>query len=167
MLLFQSKHNISYLNAHKTTTLAQKFRCSGNIHIKKVNPNQWGVFTSRPFTKGSIVISSMALHNNNTNTTNNNNCSHSIQIDWDKNILMDLPARFLNHSCGPNVGVGKRRRSKEEEEGSSRSNMNMNENGSYDFVALRDLDAGEVRLGRSLFLLTRATGLSKIIFCIT
>lgn len=69
---------------------------------------------------------------------------------------MDLPARFLNHSCGPNVGVGKRRRSKE---GSSRSNMN--ENGSYDFVALRDLDAGEVRLGRSLFLLTRATGLSN------
>ena len=37
----------------------------------------------------------------------------------------------------------------------------MNENGSYDFVALRDLDAGEVRLGRSLFLLTRATGLSN------
>ena len=59
---------------------------------------------------------------------------------------MDLPARFLNHSCGPNIGVGKRRRSKEEEEESSSSNMNMNEKGSYDFVALRDLDEGEVRL---------------------
>ena len=41
---------------------------------------------------------------------------------------MTLPARYLNHSCGPNIGVG-----------------GVNENGSYDFVALRDIDAGEVR----------------------
>ena len=42
---------------------------------------------------------------------------------------MTLPARYLNHSCGPNIGV-----------------RGVNKNGSYDFVALRDIDAGEVSL---------------------
>ena len=50
-------------------------------------------------------------------------------MDWNKHILMTLPARYLNHSCGPNICVG-----------------GVNENGSYDFVALRDIDAGEVRI---------------------
>lgn len=42
---------------------------------------------------------------------------------------MKLPAQFLNHSCDPNVVVG----------------GGANDVGSYDFVALRDIDAGEVR----------------------
>lgn len=40
---------------------------------------------------------------------------------------MDLPAQFLNHSCDPNIGVVKE----------------LNEGGSYDFVALRDIEEGE------------------------
>lgn len=40
---------------------------------------------------------------------------------------MKLPARYLNHSCDPNVAVG-----------------GVNESGSYDFVALRDIGTGEV-----------------------
>ena len=83
---------------------------------------------------------------------------------------MDLPARFVNHSCGPNIGVGKRRRSKEEE-GIGSSNMNVNEKGSYDFVALRDLDEGEVRLLGEKFLssyeLVPLLTINLIIFCIT
>ena len=43
---------------------------------------------------------------------------------------MKLPAQFLNHSCDPNVVVG----------------GGANDAGSYDFVALRDIDAGEVRV---------------------
>ena len=56
---------------------------------------------------------------------------------------MDLPARFLNHSCEPNVAVG-----------------GVNDRGSYDFIALRDIDAGEV----SNMMVQCATWFSR--FCI-
>ena len=42
---------------------------------------------------------------------------------------MNLPARYINHSCDPNVGVG-----------------GLNEFGSYDFLALEDIESDEVRL---------------------
>ena len=104
-------------------------RCFGHVQLKVVNEesysleDQWGVFASRPFSKGCTVISSAPI------TTPTTFCSHSIQIDYDKHILMELPARFLNHSCDPNIGVG----------------GELNDRGSYDFVALRGIDAGEVR----------------------
>ncbi len=107
----------------------------GHIQVKRVNEHQWGVFTSRPYTKGSTVISSSLLQppTKDSDTINNpssKSCSHSIQIDWDKHILMELPARFLNHCCDPNIGVDAKR--------------GLNASGSYDFVALRDIEAGEV-----------------------
>jgi len=82
------------------------------------------VYTSRTFTKGSTVISSKAQ------STSNISCSHSIQTDWNKYTLMNLPARFLNHCCGPNIGV---------------RGDGLNSSDSYDFVALRDIEEGEVR----------------------
>ena len=97
-------------------------RCSGNIELKKVD-GQWGVYTSRSYTKGSTVISSKAQ------STSNISCSHSIQTDWNKYTLMNLPARFLNHCCGPNIGV---------------KGDGLNSSDSYDFIALRDIEAGEV-----------------------
>ncbi len=57
-------------------------------------------------------------------------CAYSIQIDSDKHILLDLPARFLNHSCDPNVGV--------------KGEETLNEWGAVDFVALKDIGVGEV-----------------------
>lgn len=106
-------------------------RCSGHVHIKKDNFGQWGVFTSRPYAQGSVVISSNLLPTN-SNLVNESNpsttsCSHSIQTNWSEHILMDLPARFINHSCEPNLSVAK----------------DLNENQSYDFIALRDINKGE------------------------
>ena len=40
---------------------------------------------------------------------------------------MNLPARFLNHSCEPNIGVTKM----------------LNDKQSYDFIALRNINKGE------------------------
>jgi hypothetical protein len=40
---------------------------------------------------------------------------------------MNLPARYLNHSCSPNVGV-----------------LGLNANGSYNFAALKDIGCKEV-----------------------
>ncbi|EJK46695.1 hypothetical protein THAOC_34622 [Thalassiosira oceanica] len=55
------------------------------------------------------------------------NKRHTIQVGWDRHVLMDLPGRFLNHSCDPNVGVGRE----------------INAGGSYDFVARRDIGDGD------------------------
>ncbi|EED86239.1 predicted protein [Thalassiosira pseudonana CCMP1335] len=98
-------------------------RCQGSLYVQKKTTQWggWGVHASRPFPKGSIVLSSSLLQSNDTS------CSHSIQIDWNQHIMMDLPARFLNHSCDANVGVM----------------MVANEGGSYDFVALREIESGD------------------------
>jgi len=98
-------------------------RCSGQVHIKRVTPDQWGVIASRPFTKGSIVVSSNLAEPNPKATP----CSHSIQTNVNEHIMMDVPAILINHSCDPNVGVA----------------AQLNEAGSYDFVALRDIQEGE------------------------
>ena len=82
---------------------------------------------TRPYNEGDIVISSNLKHNDTKPTLIP--CAHSIQIGWGKHILMNLPARYINHSCDPNIGVG-----------------GLNECGSYDFVALRDIESDEVRL---------------------
>lgn len=108
-------------------------RSQGHLQIKKKPDNQWGVFSSRMYAKGTVVISSQPVRDEFSPTPGvpnpkSTSCSHAIQISWDKHMMMDLPARFLNHSCDPNVGVGDK----------------LNQWGSYDFVALRDIAAGEV-----------------------
>lgn len=150
-------------------------RCMGDIRLKKRalvdNDDQWGVFASRPYARGSVVISSspLRLHHcgllpesssssssskptskpppppTNTNTTNPSPtpCSHSIQTGWEEHVLMDLPARYLNHSCDPNVcvkgGGGGGGRDADDDD----NDCGLNPNGSYDFIAFRDIDAGE------------------------
>jgi SET domain len=55
--------------------------------------------------------------------------AHTLQIDWKKHVLMNLPTRFLNHKCGTaNVGI----------HGGS-----INENGVFDFFALIPIKAGD------------------------
>jgi len=98
-------------------------RCKGSLEVRKTE-GQWGVHPTRPYNEGDIVISSNLKHNDTKSTLIP--CAHSIQIGWGKHILMNLPARYINHSCDPNIGVG-----------------GLNECGSYDFVALRDIESDE------------------------
>lgn len=100
------------------------YRSQGSLEVRKTN-GQWGVHTTRVFEKGEVVISSN-LKDDHTKPTATP-CAHSIQIGWHKHILMNLPARYMNHSCDPNVGV-----------------VALNENGSYDFEALTDIGCNEV-----------------------
>lgn len=46
---------------------------------------------------------------------------HSVQIGWDLHLEVELPVRYLNHSCEPNLGV------------------KTNGQGFPDFIALRDI----------------------------
>lgn len=95
-------------------------RCSGTVRVQKASDGvNWGVFSSRSFAVGDIVIESNVL------LVKADRCSHSIQFGWDEHIMMDLPANFLNHACDPNVCV------------------KNNSNGSYNFVALKNISEGD------------------------
>ena len=140
----------SNMNPHQLTIHSiLYFRCRGSLEIQKTN-GQWGVHTTRAFSKGELVISSNLKYSTTTS------CAHSIQIGWGEHVLMDLPGRYVNHSCDPNIGV-----------------RGLNERNSYDFVALKDLDVNEVCLIRDamigassnkLFLTFCGTALKELTF---
>mmetsp|Transcript_13722 Transcript_13722/g.28768 ORF Transcript_13722/g.28768 Transcript_13722/m.28768 type:complete len:218 (+) Transcript_13722:149-802(+) len=91
-----------------------------------------GIFASKDFAAGDLIVSSKPL------STTKERCSHSVQIDWDQHVLMDLPAILINHSCNGNVGI--------------RSNDNKVQDGdvaddevvgAYDFWAIRPIKEGQ------------------------
>mmetsp|Transcript_16269 Transcript_16269/g.23858 ORF Transcript_16269/g.23858 Transcript_16269/m.23858 type:complete len:214 (+) Transcript_16269:142-783(+) len=96
-------------------------RYNGILTIRETNDRGWGlhVTRSKPFSIGEKIMSSVAL------STSHVRDSHSVQVGWDKHVLMDLPARFINHSCDANVGI------------------RDNESGAYDFFAIREIEFGE------------------------
>mmetsp|Transcript_30859 Transcript_30859/g.63594 ORF Transcript_30859/g.63594 Transcript_30859/m.63594 type:complete len:271 (-) Transcript_30859:641-1453(-) len=110
-------------------------RYLGKIELRKGDDSEWRLFSTGSFPKGATVISSRLMNESPQSTTSSPSgpkpspCAYSIQIDSDKHILLDLPARFLNHSCDPNVGV--------------RGEETLNEWGAVDFVALKDIGVGE------------------------
>jgi hypothetical protein len=77
-----------------------------------------GVFARRNFKKGELVLSA-------TGKILNYQTMYTIQIDWDCHLDVDAPAKYLNHSCNPNLGV------------------KTGEKGFPQFYALRDIQKGE------------------------
>jgi hypothetical protein len=77
-----------------------------------------GAFAGRDFDKGELVVRA-------TGEVIPYQTRHSIQIDWDRHLEPDPPARYLNHSCDPNLGI------------------KTNRYGLPDFVAMRDIEEGE------------------------
>jgi hypothetical protein len=77
-----------------------------------------GAFAGRSFKKGELVVRA-------TGEVISYQTRHSIQIDWDRHLEPDPPARYLNHSCEPNLGI------------------KTNEHGLPDFTAMRDIEEGE------------------------
>jgi uncharacterized protein len=88
-----------------------------NVEVKR-NPLGKGVFSTRAFQKGDWVLGVVG-------PLVKRRSIYTIQISRDLHIVPRSPAKYLNHSCDPNLGV------------------KMNENGLPDFYALRDIQAGE------------------------
>jgi len=91
-------------------------RYDGILIINKTTLG-YGLESLRSFHEGDKVMSSKALE-----VTPRD--SHTVQTGWDRHVLIDLPARFVNHSCDANLGI------------------RDNKNGAYDFFALRDIREG-------------------------
>ena len=116
--LQESYRDESFLTIDEEVLEANE-RCEGIAAIKQTSSlgDGWGVMASKPFAGGELILSSTAIA---TITKD----AHSLQKDWDKHVLIDLPARFINHSCNANVG------------------LQDNDKGAYDFIALREIPEG-------------------------
>jgi hypothetical protein len=86
---------------------------------KKIKDMGVGVFANQNLTKGQVVVRGRGLYQEKERTV------HSFQVDRDKHMQLDKASRSINHSCDPNTGV------------------RNNDTRGYDFVALRDIEAGE------------------------
>jgi len=75
--------------------------CAGKIEIRRALQGKgWGVFALRRYEPNDLVIETKALFESQNPT------SHTIQVDWNKHVEINLPGRFLNHVCGePNLYV--------------------------------------------------------------
>ena len=94
-------------------------RWGHNVLIDTTSDFGNGLQAARTFAKGDLIMRAEALASIPKD-------SHSIQRGWDEQILVDLPARFINHSCNANVGI------------------KDNDVGAYDFFALQQIEEGEV-----------------------
>ena len=94
-------------------------RCEGSVQIRATGDGRgYGIFAMRNFEPGEPVIQSIALDSFDTSH------SHSIQTGPNTHVYMNLPARFLNHMCDPNMQV------------------QLNHSNSYDFVARTKIEKG-------------------------
>mmetsp|Transcript_24055 Transcript_24055/g.50370 ORF Transcript_24055/g.50370 Transcript_24055/m.50370 type:complete len:236 (+) Transcript_24055:38-745(+) len=91
-----------------------------NLAIRDTNDIRGrGVFSLRPFKTGAMVMSSLVL------STQSERSQYTLQKDWDLHVNLDLPSRFVNHSCDANIGV------------------RDNDDGGYDFYAMKEIKEGE------------------------
>jgi len=97
-------------------------RYQGKLQIRETSDRGYGLVSSRLFQKGEKVMSSHAI------CISHCRDSHSVQMAWDQHANIDLPARFVNHSCDANLGI---------------KNNYSDDTGVYDFYALKDIDEGK------------------------
>jgi hypothetical protein len=119
-----SDHDDTNTNTNFSRESIQKCndKYKGTVKIKR-NSKGLAIYSSKTFAPNQIVLSAHALSP--SSSISKKATSHSIQLDWNTHVLMELPAVLLNHSCHANIGVLE------------------NEHNAYDFIALRDIGKGE------------------------
>jgi len=89
------------------------------VRVGEVPGKGRGVFVVRRVMPGETVVRGRAIAEVDGPTR------MSVALGWDRHVEMDAPATLLNHHCEPNLGVRE------------------NALSAYDFVALREIAAGE------------------------
>jgi hypothetical protein len=89
------------------------------VTIRHTPPKGRGVFAARAFRRGETVVTGAPVEVALERTTT------SFQVDRDRHVELDEPARVINHACDPNTG------------------LRDNALGGYDFVALTDIAADD------------------------
>lgn len=86
-----------------------------DLRVKNTGKKGVGVFANKPFGRGELIICGKPESFIDERT------DYSFQVDVNKHIQLDEPARLINHSCEPNLGI------------------RNNKFGGYDFIAIRDI----------------------------
>lgn len=88
-----------------------------DVSVLPVQGKGMGVFASKAFKIGDIVV------HGKPESTVPERTDYSFQVDVNSHVQLDEPARLINHSCNPNLGV------------------KNNKFGGYDFIALKNIEA--------------------------
>ncbi len=89
------------------------------LEIKIAGAMGRGEFARRRLKKGGLVVCGKPVKGALFRT------DYSFQVDKEKHVDLDEPARLINHSCNPNLGIA------------------SNEFGGYNFIAMRNIKAGD------------------------
>ncbi|KAL3937248.1 MAG: hypothetical protein SGBAC_007601 [Bacillariaceae sp.] len=112
-------HSTSHFSSATQEIVEANERYQRSVQIQSTDDGRgYGIFATRHFQPGEPVIESTALN------SFGKPHSHSIQVGWETHVYIDLPARFLNHMCNPNLRV------------------QPNGSNAYDFVALTTIEEG-------------------------
>jgi SET domain-containing protein len=90
-----------------------------NVFVMSTEKKGVGVFAKRSLKKGELIVRGKKIKKLNEQT------DYSFQVDLNTHVQLNTPARLINHSCDPNLG------------------MKNNSFGGYDFIALRNIESGE------------------------
>lgn len=112
------QHNAHFETIDEEINVANR-RYRNLLVIQKTSDRGWGLYAKKTFDLGDKLFSSKAI------SSSTKRSSHSIQTGCNTHVTMDLPARFINHSCDANTGI------------------QDNEFGAYDFYAMRVIYEGE------------------------
>ena len=127
------------------------------------NDSQYGIFARCDIPKGEVVMegrrqrtkfsnndeSSSSSSSSNKRTTlttsiRNEPGTHTIQIDWNKHITLDLPSRFVNHICGvANVGIQRPPSNSTTDNENDHNDDNDDMVVYYNFIALTNIRKGD------------------------
>ncbi len=90
-----------------------------DLTLRRIRSKGIGIFIEREFKKGELVVRGRPVSKTKVRT------DYSFQIGFNSHVELDEPARLINHSCDPNLGI---------------RNNNL---GGYDFVAIKQIKPGE------------------------
>ena len=76
-----------------------------NILVKKTGSKGEGVFAARDFKKGEFILdyNGKIVEGKDADNIPDYWCNHLATVGLNKYILFEGPAKYINHSCSPNV----------------------------------------------------------------
>ncbi len=132
-VFFHSPKFISLSEEIKATNAKYK----NKVSIQSTNEKGWGIFALKNYQKNDVIFKiqpvEILLERH----------SHSMQLDWDNHAIIDLPGRFINHSCDANCGIKSSDTNSPKNEERNHDDDDDNNRACYDVVALGDINHGE------------------------
>ena len=104
-------------------------RYKNQLIIKSTNNLGYGIYATKQYNPNDIVFQIRAVEKTPKRD------SHSVQLDWNVHAIIDLPGRFINHSCDANCGILQQQQQLDD--------SNDCDDVAYNIIALKSIRQGE------------------------